>query len=421
MAVIDTFLNKLQRLINVADSVKTNKAINRNASLEIENVLYANEITGEVSYDDLLTLKKSDVRTIFKAMYSEKFESEYNRFMSKRAIIDEFRNISLSHVGAFEPKEYSGAMDYISDFANKLNEFLSSNKANDVSIGNDLYKKYLNMFRGNKLVVPVTDFDEFDSLLDSMKFSAKESGDIKMFVGLGNIELLLPDDKDELTVLNKYEIILKNKYSKYKDTIVLLKDESFSLDTFDESLDRIKGRLNVNSDDVRQAMCCVLLGKKISEYKDVSAKKGMPTNIKEEYLSSLEEELDRITIKSREQSSKKEETKDAVKPEISRDPILDEVENIISSEKTLIDSVNFDDLNMYLFEGIKEQSEETIGYRIVSVITALYSEMEKLNNFTDTPSVYNACLNNIKEYVDAYHKLKEEQKSYLVKKQSIKK
>ncbi len=421
MAVIDTFLNKLQRLINVADSVKTNKAINRNACLEIENVLYANGITGEVSYDNLLTLKKSDVRTIFKAMYSEKFESEYNRFMSKRAIIDEFRNISLSHVGAFEPKEYSGAMDYISDFANKLNEFLSSNKANDVSIGNDLYKKYLNMFRGNKLVVPVTDFDEFDSLLDSMKFSDKESGDIKMFVGLGNIELLLPDDKDELTVLNKYEIILKNKYSKYKDTIVLLKDESFSLDTFDESLDRIKGRLNVNSDDVRQAMCCVLLGKKISEYKDVSAKKDMPTNIKEEYLSSLEEELDRITIKSREQSSKKEETKDAVKPEISRDPILDEVENIISSEKTLIDSVNFDDLNMYLFEGIKEQSEETIGYRIVSVITALYSEMEKLNNFTDTPSVYNACLNNIKEYVDAYHKLKEEQKSYLVKKQSIKK
>ena len=55
MAVIDTFLNKLQRLINVADSVKTNKAINRNASLEIENVLYANGITGEVSYDDLLT------------------------------------------------------------------------------------------------------------------------------------------------------------------------------------------------------------------------------------------------------------------------------------------------------------------------------------------------------------------------------
>ena len=103
MAVIDTFLNKLQRLINVADSVKTNKAINRNASLEIENVLYANGITGEVSYDDLLTLKKNDLRTIFKAMYSEKFESEYNRFMSKRAIIDEFRNISLSHVGAFEP------------------------------------------------------------------------------------------------------------------------------------------------------------------------------------------------------------------------------------------------------------------------------------------------------------------------------
>lgn len=421
MAVIDTFLNKLQRLINVADSIKTNKAINRNASLEIENVLYANGITGEVSYDDLLTLKKNDVRTIFKAMYSEKFESEYNRFMSKRAIIDEFRNISISHVGAFEPKEYSGAMDYISDFANKLNEFLSSNKANDVSIGNDLYKKYLNMFRGNKLVVPVTDFDEFDSLLDSMKFSDKESGDIKMFVGLGNIELLLPDDKDELTVLNKYEIILKNKYSKYKDTIVLLKGESFSLDTFDESLDRIKGRLNVNYDDVRQAMCCVLLGKKISEYKDVSAKKDMPANIKEEYLSSLEEELDKITIKSREQSSKKEETKDEVKPEISRDPVLDEVENIISSEKALIDSVNFDDLNMYLFEGIKEQSEETIGYRIVSVITALYSEMEKLNNFTDTPSVYNACLNNIKEYVDAYHKLKEEQKGYLVKKQSIKK
>lgn len=421
MAVIDTFLNKLQRLINVADSVKTNKAINRNASLEIENVLYANGITGEVSYDDLLTLKKSDVRTIFKAMYSEKFESEYNRFMSKRAIIDEFRNISLSHVGAFEPKEYSGAMDYITDFANKLNEFLSSNKADDNFIGNDLYKKYLNMFRGNKLVVPVTDFDEFDSLLDSMKFSDKESGDIKMFVGLGNIELLLPDDKNELAVLNKYEIILKNKYSKYKDTIVLLKDESFSLDTFDESLDRIKGRLNVNSDDVRQAMCCVLLGKKISEYKDVSAKKDMPANIKEEYLNSLEEELDKIIVKSREQPSKKEEPKDEVKPEISRDPILDEVENIISSEKALIDSVNFDDLNMYLFEGIKEQSEETIGYRIVSVITALYSEMEKLNNFTDTPSVYNACLNNIKDYVDAYHKLKEEQKSYLVKKQSIKK
>lgn len=420
MAVIDTFLNKLQKLINAADSVKTSKAINRNASLEIENVFYSNGITGTLDYDALLELKKNDVRAIFKAMFDDKCESEYNRFMSKRAIIAEFRNISLSHVGAFEPKEYSSAMDYVSNVANQINDFVKKNKTDADFAKSDLYKKYLNMFRGTKLVVPVTDFDEFDALLDSMKFSNKEAGDIKLFVGISNIELLKPDDKNELSPLNKYEIIVKNKYSKYKNIILMLKDESFSYKEFDKDVQRINDKLNVDMSDLKQAMCCILLGKKINEYKDVFQKNDMPSSIKIDYLQSLLQELDAIVDKSREDVV---ETKpiETVLENNNDNTVLDEVTQIIDSEKKLIDSVDFDDLNSYLFEGAEEQSEATIDYRIISVVTALYSEKEKLNNFVDTPSVYNTCLKNIKDYIDAYHKLKEEQKTYLAKKQNSKK
>lgn len=414
MAVIDIFLNKLQVLINAADNVKVQKAINRNSCLEIENVLYSNKITGEVSYEDLLTLKKEDLRTIFKAMFGDNFESEYNKFMSKRAIILEFRNVSLVHVNAFEPKEYSSAMDYVSIFSERLNVFIKNNKS-DIKYGNsELYKKYLNMFRGSKLVTPVTNFDEFDELLLSMKFNDKEQSDIKYYIGIGNIDLLLPQDTNEISVLNKYEVILKNKYEKYKDIISLLKKENFNLNDFDDKLSDISNRLSLDKDDLRQAMCTILLGKKIAEYKDVSNKDDMPKNIKTEYLDNLKNELDKVIDKSRNKAVEEEKTEEV--PRGEEVDVLDEVDKIIESEKALIDSINFDDLNSYLLDGIEEQSESTIGYRLASIITALYSESEKVKNFIDTPSVYNTCINSIKDYLYAYHKLKEEQKSYLLKK-----
>ena len=110
MAVIDTFLNKLQRLINVADSVKTNKAINRNASLEIENVLYANGITGEVSYDDLLTLNDHNLVLI----------TERDRLGDTVYEIDRYMRIQTLTLSKLQEVEKLGGISGVQKFLKSL-------------------------------------------------------------------------------------------------------------------------------------------------------------------------------------------------------------------------------------------------------------------------------------------------------------
>lgn len=68
---------------------------------------------------------------------------------------------------------------------------------------------------------------------------------------------------------------------------------------------------------------------------------------------------------------------------------------------------------MFLAQSIDSNDEKAIGYKIVSVLTALYTECEKLKNSNGLKLTHDNALGNIRQYIEAYEVLKGNQKKLL--------
>ena len=92
------------------------------------------------------------------------------------------------------------------------------------------------------------------------------------------------------------------------------------------------------------------------------------------------------------------------------DPILaiiNEVNQILEKEKRLINKTNEKEFDIYLAQSIDSNDEKAISYKIVSVLTALYSECEKLKNAKGLKLTHDNAVGNIRQYIDAYNVLHE--------------
>lgn len=85
--------------------------------------------------------------------------------------------------------------------------------------------------------------------------------------------------------------------------------------------------------------------------------------------------------------------------EIDNDLIC-KVEDVLSKEKHLIDSVSSEELNKYLEDGIDNKDR---SLELVSVLTLLYSELENVKESGNNVSVYNSGVKLLREYLDVYN------------------
>ena len=85
--------------------------------------------------------------------------------------------------------------------------------------------------------------------------------------------------------------------------------------------------------------------------------------------------------------------------------LFEKIEQIIKDESNLISGVSKDMIEDYINGNLEEDNPDL---RMVTLITGMYSEMNKAKNNLGNSSLYNYSIKLINEYINAYEKLKEE-------------
>ena len=90
---------------------------------------------------------------------------------------------------------------------------------------------------------------------------------------------------------------------------------------------------------------------------------------------------------------------------INNEELFNKVNEIIKNESELINSVSKDNLSSFI-DGDDENCDDNL--RIVSLLTGMYSEMNKAIKNKDNIVLYNSSIKLINEYIKGYSKLKGE-------------
>ena len=147
------------------------------------------------------------------------------------------------------------------------------------------------------------------------------------------------------------------------------------------------------------------------KYNKIITKVGINDTIAN--LDELDSLLDSLNITLYEKGKIKQEVgKSNVRLAITNKKISEEdkklfekIEQIIKDESNLISGVSKDMIEDYINGNLEEDNPDL---RMVTLITGMYSEMNKAKNNLGNSSLYNYSFKLINEYINAYEKLKEE-------------
>ena len=147
------------------------------------------------------------------------------------------------------------------------------------------------------------------------------------------------------------------------------------------------------------------------KYNKIITKDGINDTIAN--LDELDSLLDSLNITLYEKGKIKQEVgKSNVRLAITNKKISEEdkklfekIEQIIKDESNLISGVSKDMIEDYINGNLEEDNPDL---RMVTLITGMYSEMNKAKNNLGNSSLYNYSIKLINEYINAYEKLKEE-------------
>lgn len=369
MNTIDIFLNELQKRIDNNDTIINNYETKRNELIELQNIFYThNALNKEVTLDDLLSFSDEEIKVLIKSIDKEKKEMLYRTFMVYKPIVVTYRNIS-SKFGDFEAPQYQDAQKWLKELLNRVNLYIREFENNNedyiklLKEENAYYKKYYNLFNGDKLISPIEDLDEFNKLLEKLDLDVQEIGQIKKQIGLNHIDLLAgnmePDIKEELVEENK------NNEKDIEETSFVTEP---SLET--EPAPTIE----------------------LVPISEIAIDESVPE------VTSTVAESETITATN----------KDA--KEMEDNPIIEEALEILHNEKEFINSIDEKEFNEYLVKSVVDNSKSNIKYQILSILLALHREVEKYKNVKGTNKTEQVYISNIKEYIETYKALKEKNK-----------
>ena len=195
------------------------------------------------------------------------------------------------------------------------------------------------------------------------------------------------DDQEESAAaleLEKYKNLVENVKSKHQKVYDELNEENLTADEVKDKTDELSKKYKLDEKTLQDVIKAVLLNKELNN-ENVSLEKI--------------EEINNLKIELIKEENKKSDLEDA--------SIINEVNQILEKEKRLINKTNEKEFDIYLAQSIDSNDEKAISYKIVSVLTALYSECEKLKNAKGLKLTHDNAVGNIRQYIDAYNVLHE--------------
>ena len=232
-------------------------------------------------------------------------------------------------------------------------------------------------------------------------------------LSLDNLILISSDDIKEL--LKLYDVNnLDSLYDAYSLNMTVIKmyksnpNNLFFKEKYDKALIYLNNLLiNINSFYAKYDVDISDELKK--KYSKIITKEGIKDTIAN--FDELDDVLDSLNLSLHDKGEiKKEVGKSNIryanmfKENNNNEEIFNKVREIINLESKLIASVSKDKLSNYI-EGNEDEDKDV---RIVSLLTGMYSEMNKAISNKDNLVLYNKSIKLIQSYIDGYNKLKEE-------------
>lgn len=201
--MLDKFLNALQNKILSFENPISDYEEKHNELMEIQNILYKYEVlNNEITLDKLLIFSGEDIKTILNIVLKERSDNFYRAFLVYKPLISSFDALKEKYGENFEAPQYKEAVRWLNELLNKINNYINSYESlnkdyiDNLKEESVLYRKYYNMFNGEKLITPIDNFDEFNKLLILLNLNEEEQGQIKMIMGMGNIRLFTGFDEE---------------------------------------------------------------------------------------------------------------------------------------------------------------------------------------------------------------------------------
>lgn len=263
----------------------------------------------------------------------------------------------------------------------KFSNLLSSNNGVKTEIINNICSKYSINF-------PF-------SMDDFLKIDRLDISDILKEYDHDNYNELLDAFNMNMTVIKMYNSNPSSMFfkEKYEQAILYINNLVININAY---FSKINSDI---SNDIKD------------KYNKIITKDGINDTIAN--LDELDTLLDSLNITLYEKGKIKQEVgKSNVRLAINGKKISEEdkklfekIEQIIKDESTLISSVSKDMIEDYINGNLEEDNPDL---RMVTLITGMYSEMNKAKNNLGNSSLYNTSIKLINEYINAYEKLKEE-------------
>lgn len=205
--------------------------------------------------EDLVYLEEEDYKKILDVLNIEDIDNKIKEFLNKKNIILEYQKQISGEQIDINLKEVDKALDYFEHELNYIKEYINdfndNNKEyyNSLKTSDNLYKKYLEYFKNNKLIKPIYNIEEFNEVIKKSGIITSEKWQLLKYIAQRNLEFKKnSNDKENIEysdneIIAFAEEIIKNEESLLKEITpekvvealnILEEDESKIKETFKE-------------------------------------------------------------------------------------------------------------------------------------------------------------------------------------------
>ena len=215
---INSFLTELSKKIDTVDEqlkefeCKMAKINDVKNMLTLKTLKDIDELVGE----DLILLEKEEFEKILNAFNFDNKEEKMKIFFKASVSIKVYqRLISDGEIEVDNKETIDSYIKWLNDQSNYIKEYIKdfndNNKEyyNSLKLSDNLYKKYLGYFKGDKLIKPIYDIEEFNELLKKSGVIASEKWQILKYIGEKNMSFIKNNEvtKEENNEYSDNEII----------------------------------------------------------------------------------------------------------------------------------------------------------------------------------------------------------------------
>ena len=215
---INSFLTELSKKIDTVDEQlkefesKMAKINDVKNMLTLKTLKDIDELVGE----DLILLEKEEFENILNAFNFDNKEEKMKIFFKASVSIKVYqRLISDGEIEVDNKETIDSYIKWLNDQSNYIKEYIKdfndNNKEyyNSLKLSDNLYKKYLGYFKGDKLIKPIYDIEEFNELLKKSGVIASEKWQILKYIGEKNMSFIKNNEvtKEENNEYSDNEII----------------------------------------------------------------------------------------------------------------------------------------------------------------------------------------------------------------------